>query len=233
MEVGFFMSKPKFSKEQRIQACQEYISGKKSATEIANELNLGKQGKVRIRTWARIFQVQGEKAFSTSKGNRSYSREFKIMVVNEYLSGKSSLRDLMVKYNIPAITTIQQWIMKYNNHIELKDYDPKPEVYMADTLKTTYEERIEIVKDCLAHDRDIKGTATKYGCKYAQLYQWVRKYEANGEAALIDKRGKCRQEDELSELEKAERKIAQLEREKEEYRKKYELLKKAEELERW
>ena len=196
-------------------------------------MNLGKQGKVRVRTWVRIFEVQGEKAFSTVKGNRSYSREFKIMVVNDYLLGKSSLRDLMVKYNIPAIMTIQQCIMKYNNLIELKDYDPKPEVYMADTLKTTYEERIEIVKDCLAHNRDIKGTSSKYGCKYAQLYQWVRKYEANGEEALINKRGKRIQDDELSELEKAERKIAQLEREKEEYRKKYELLKKAEELERW
>lgn len=117
MEVGFFMSKSKFSAEQKIQACREYISGEKSATQIANELNLGKQGKIRVRTWARIYQVQGEKAFSTCKGNRSYSREFKIMVVNEYLSGKSSLRDLMVKYNIPANTTIQRWIMKYNNHI--------------------------------------------------------------------------------------------------------------------
>lgn len=157
------MSKSKFSTEQRIQACQEYISGNKSATQIANELNLGKQGKVRIRTWARIFQVQGDKAFSTGKGNGSYSRKFKIMVVNEYLSGKSSLRDLMVKYNISAMMTIQRWIIKYNNHIELKDYNPEPEVYMANTLKTTYEERIEIVKDCLAHDRDIKKTATKYG----------------------------------------------------------------------
>lgn len=233
MEVGFFMPKSKFSTEQRVQACQEYISGKKSAAQIANELNLGKRGNSTVQTWARIFQVQGGKAFSTGKGNKSYSREFKVMVVNEYLSGKSSLLDLMVKYNISAKITIQQWIKKYNNHIELKDYDPKLEVYMADTLKTTYEERIDIVKDCLAHNRDIKGTATKYGCNYAQLYQWVRKYEAVGEEALIDKRGKHRQEGELSELEMAERKIAQLEREKEEYRKKYELLKKAEELERW
>jgi transposase-like protein len=83
------------------------------------------------------------------------------------------------------------------------------------------------------HDRDVKGTATKYGCKYAQLYQWVRKFETHGEESLLDKRGKCKQEVDLSELEKAERKISQLEREKEEYRKKYELLKKAEKLERW
>ena len=27
---------------------------------------------------------------------------------------------------------------------------------MADTLKNTYNERIDIVKDCLAHDRNIK-----------------------------------------------------------------------------
>ena len=227
------MSKSRFSIEQKIQACQEYISGKKSAKQIANELNLGKQGNISVRTWARIFQVQGASAFYSGKGNRSYSKELKIMVVNEYLSGKCSLRDLMVKHNIPGIMTVQQWILKYNNHIELKDYDPKPEVYMADTKKTTYEERIEIVKDCLNNDRDIKKTAKKYGCSYAQLYQWVRKYEAYGEDGLIDKRGRRRQDDEISELEKAERKIAQLEREKEEYRKKYELLKKAEELERW
>lgn len=104
---------------------------------------------------------------------------------------------------------------------------------MTDTLKTTLEERISIVKYCLEHDRDIKDTAAKYGCNYAQLYQWVKKYESNGEDALIDKRGKRKVEEERSDLEKAERKIAQLEREKEEYRKKYELLKKAEELERW
>lgn len=64
---------------------------------------------------------------------------------------------------------------------------------MTDTLKTTLEERIAIVKDCLEHDRDIKNTAVKYGCNYAQLYQWVRKYEADGESALADKRGKRKQ----------------------------------------
>jgi hypothetical protein len=61
----------------------------------------------------------------------------------------------------------------------------------------------------------------------------VLKYEENGEDGLLDRRGKRKDEDELTELEKAQRKIAQLEREKEEFRKKYELLKKAEQLERW
>ena len=90
-----------------------------------------------------------------------------------------------------------------------------------------------VVKYCLEHDRDIKTTASLYKCSYHQVRSWVLKYEEDGEDGLLDRRGKRKTEDELSELEKAQRKIAQLEREKEEFRKKYELLKKAEQLERW
>lgn len=233
MEVGLFMSKPKYTQAQKIRACKLYLSGEKAASEIAIEMGMSKYGRSVIREWAKAYQSQGLKAFEEKIQNKSYTKEFKLKVVQEYLSEKVGIQALVIKYNISSTSVLRRWIKRYNNHMELKDYDPKPEVYMTDTLKTTYEERIAIVKDCLDHNRDIKGIAAKYNCKYAQLYQWVRKYEANGEEALIDKRGKRKQNDELSELEKAERKIAKLEREKEEYRKKYELLKKAEERERW
>ena len=226
-------SKSSYTVEEKIKACTDYLSGLKSASRIVVELNMGKRGDDVVRGWAKKYKAYGASIFINKTRNNYYSQEFKERVVKEYLNGTSSPNELIIKYNIPSRTTLVRWIKMYNNNIELKEYDPKPEVYMLDTLKTTFEERIEIVKYCLTHDRDIKGTAAKYGCNYAQLYQWVRKYEAEGETALIDKRGKHKKEDELSDLEKAERKIAQLEREKEEYRKKYELLKKAEERERW
>lgn len=225
--------KSSYKVEEKIKACADYLSGLKSASQIAIELNMGKRGRNVVCDWAKKYKAYGASVFINKSRNNCYSQEFKERVVKEYLNGTSSPNELIIKYNIPSRTTLLSWIKMYNNHIELKEYDPKPEVYMIDTLKTTFEERIEIVKYCLAHDRDFKGTAAKYGCNYAQLYQWVRKYEAEGETALIDKRGKRKKEDALSDLEKAERKIAQLEREKEEYRKKYELLKKAEERERW
>jgi transposase-like protein len=83
----------------------------------------------------RVFKVQGEKAFVRGKGNEAYTSDFKRMVVNEYISARISLLDLTAKYNIHDKSTILCWIKKYNNHIELTDYNPKPEVYMADTLK--------------------------------------------------------------------------------------------------
>lgn len=228
--------KQRFTQEQKVQACNEYLNGIKSAREIGFNLGVSNNSKICIATileWAKMYKVNGPETFNKKVFNSAYSKEFKKKVILEYLSGKQSITTLRAKYNISGKNTIQGWIKKYNNRIEITDYNPKPEVYMTNTLKTTYEERIEIVTYCLSNNRDIKGAAAKYGCKYAQLYQWLRKYELNGEDALLDKRGKRKKEDELTELEKAQRKIAQLEREKEAYRMKYELLKKAEELERW
>ena len=141
--------------------------------------------------------------------------------------------DLAVKYNIPSNCTVGQWVSSYNNHIELRDYDPKSEVYMAKRRKTSFDERLEIVKYCLEHNRDIKNTASLYKCSYAQVRSWLIKYEVDGEEGLTDRRGIRKKEEELSDLEKAKRQITKLEREKEEFKRKYELLKKAESLERW
>ncbi|MBQ9037644.1 MAG: transposase [Erysipelotrichaceae bacterium] len=202
-------------------------------SQIVRELGMGKQGNVRVYVWVRMYKKHGSEIFNDKPHNRSYSKEFKEKVVREYLAGHGSLSDLQIKYGIPSMETIRNWISMYNKHIEMKDYDPKPEVYMAESRKTTLEERKEIVKYCLEHDRDIKTTASLYKCSYQQVRSWVLKYEENGDDGLLDRRGKRKDEDELTELEKAQRKIAQLEREKEEFRKKYELLKKAEQLERW
>ena len=225
--------KLKYSKEQKIQASVEYLTGSKSAKTISLELNMGKRGTEHIYRWAKRYQIHGESAFERGKSNRQYSKEFKEKVVNEYLGGKGSITDLLAKYNLPTDSILRSWIKKYNSHIGLKDYDPKPEVYMTNTLKTTFEERVEIVKYCLEHGRDIKGTAAHYECNYAQLYQWIKKYEKFGEEGLIDKRGKRKKEEELSELEKANRRIAQLERQNKELKDRYEILKKAEARERW
>jgi transposase-like protein len=112
------------------------------------------------------------------------------------------------------------------------DYDPKPEVYMAKSRKTTYEERIEIVQYCLEHELNYKETAVKYGVNYAQVYTWVKKYKEHGEEGLTDKRGRNKPEPEMTEEEKLRHRLK-----KEQARIKYlemenAALKKLEEIER-
>ena len=222
----------KYTFEQKVKACEEYLSGKKSAKEIAQELSMGKSGPNMIRTWAKMYDAHGPDILKRASKNSTYTKEFKMKVVEEYQSGKYSLRDLQAKYGIRSMRQIQDWISKYNRHEEIEDYDPHPEVYMAARKKTTLEERQEIVEYCLNNHKDYKGTARKYGCSYSQVYQWVRKYEMDGSEGLKDRRGIRKQGEELSELEKAQRRIKQLEHELLLKQRENELLKKAEEFER-
>ena len=120
----------------------------------------------------------------------------------------------------------------YNANIELKDYNPKQEVYMAEARrKTTKEEREEIVEYCLNNNRDYKNTAVKFDVFSSQVYNWVRKYDACG-LGLTDKRGHHKSDDEVDELERLRRENLRLKRQLEEKDMVVELLKKVKEFER-
>ncbi len=98
--------------------------------------------------------------------------------------------------------------------------------------KTTLEERKEIVNYCISHNRDYKNTAAKYNVSYSQVYSWVKKYDADGEDALTDRRGKHKTDDEVDELERLRRENLRLKRQLEEKDMVVELLKKVKEFER-
>ena len=222
-----------YSKEVKIKACKDYLSGRKTMTQISKEIAPGKRIENAIHQWIEKYKAKGPKAFDNRPTNGSYTKEFKEKVVKERLEGKGSMRSLAIKYDIPSISTIAEWIRKYNSHIELKNYVPKGEVYMAERKKTTYEERIEIVKWCLEHDRSIKDTAAHFGLSYYQVRNYVIKYEELGEEGLIDKRGKRKADEELTELELAQRENKRLQKKVEELEMRNELLKKVMERERW
>ena len=68
--------------------------------------------------------------------------------------------------------------------------------------KTTQEERAQIVAFCIEHGKDYVLTVETYQVSYQQIYSWVRKYEASGVDGLVDRRGKAKPEDELTETER-------------------------------
>ena len=88
-------------------------------------------------------------------------------------------------------------------------------IIMTNGRKTTFEERVEIVQYCIAHDHNYAETAANYKVSYQQARSYTIKYESGGVEALRDKRGKRKSEDEMTELEKlrAENKILRAEME--------------------
>ncbi len=224
------MSKSPHTPEFRAMVSQEYLDGIGSYRFLAERYNIGTRT---LREWVAKFRIHGIDAFITQTGNTAYSSDFKIMCVEAVLSGKSSVNDIVAKYNISSEYVLRNWIKLYNTNKELKDYDPKREVYMADARrKTTLEERKEIVEYCIAHDRNYKDAASKYGVSYSQVYSWVRKYDALGTDGLTDKRGRRKTDEEVDELERIRRENLRLKRQLEEKDMVVELLKKVKEFER-
>ena len=223
------MSRSKHSAEWKIEIVKKYLSGEGSYERISQSYGIGAKT---LKDWVHKYREQGVVGFWKGTGNRHYSREFKIKCVEAALQGEGSVDDIVARYNISARELLRRWIMKYNANMELKDYEPKREVYMAEARrKTTLDERMEIVDYCISHNNDYKGTASKYDVSYSQVYSWVKKYREDGESGLEDKRGHHKSDDDLSELERLRRENQRLKKQLEERDMLCELLKKVRELE--
>ena len=166
------MSKSPHTPEFRAMVSQEYLDGIGPYRFLAEKHSIGTKT---LQEWVAKFRVHGIDAFITQTGNASYSSDFKMMCVEAVLSGEGSIDDIVAKYRISSRGVLRSWLTLYNTGKELKDYDPKREVYMAEARrKTTLDERREIVEYCIAHNRDYKGTAAKYEVSYSQIYSWVK-----------------------------------------------------------
>ena len=152
-------------------------------------------------------------------------------IIEKYIRGEASSIELGNQYDISS-SLLRRWIQMYNANIELKDYYPKQEVYMAEARrKTTKEDRKKIVEYCLNNNRDYKDTAAKFDVSYSQVYNWVRKYDTCGLEGLTDKRGHHKSDNEVDELERLRRENLRLKRQLEEKDMVVELLKKVKEFE--
>lgn len=76
--------------------------------------------------------------------------------------------------------------------------------------KTTFEERIKIVKYTLTHELDYQKAAEEYDMSYSQVYAWVQKYQTRQEEALQDRWGRKKPVEELSEQERLKLRIEEL-----------------------
>ena len=99
--------KAKYTKQQKVKACLDYLNETKSSLQIARELAMGKGGKGKVLFWVKMYSQYGESTFEERRRNKSYSKDFKEKVVQEYLTGKGSTLDLSIKYNLQFFSSIK------------------------------------------------------------------------------------------------------------------------------
>ena len=221
--------KARFSAEEKLKYVARCIEGKDSINHTADLIGINP---VSLYQWISNYQSLGIDGLKTTSKNSSYSAALKEMAVKDYLAGSGSQLDICKKYGIRSTTQLQNWILKYNSHEKLKTSGSGGTPIMTNGRKTTYDERVEIVKYCIEHQNNYTETAQKYQVSYQQVYTWTSKYESDGVEALQDRRGKRKDKNEMSELEKLKAQNKMLEAQNLRQQMEIDFLKKLKELER-
>ncbi|MHC1720851.1 MAG: helix-turn-helix domain-containing protein [Clostridiaceae bacterium] len=219
----------KFSAELKLKYVQICLKGKDSINHAAS---LAEVHDETLREWIRNYKSYGIDGLTITSKNSHIPKELKEMAVKDYLSGMGSISDICAKYAIRSTKTLRSWIIKYNSHEELKASGTGGVPIMTNGRKTTFDEKIEIVKYCIEHQNNYAETAQKYQVSYQQVYTWTSKYQKYGVIALQDKRGKRKTKDEMSELEKLKAQNKLLEAENRRKQMEIDFLKKLDEIER-
>lgn len=230
MKGVFFMGrKTKVPAAEKIKAVEDYLNGIKGRSQILFELQIDDHS---LTEWVRKYNLLGRDGLIPNSRNKHYPETLKLQAVKDYLSGLGSQGQICSKYEISHHSILQQWIKRYNSHEKFKSHNAKGDRIMTKGRKTTYEERIEIVAFCVANNDIYQLTADKYQVSYQQVYTWTQRYKAQGYEALLDRRGKHKNPEELSESEKHAAQLKLLEAENRRLKMENDFLKKLDEVER-
>lgn len=221
--------KTKYSAEKKEDIILGYLNGIYGFNETARINNISKST---LSNWIRLYKTLGLSGLKAGNKTTPYSSVIKNNAVLDYLSGEFTMQKVLEKYGIRSDTQLKRWILKYNSHEELKTSGNGGVAIMTKGRKTTYDERLEIVRFCIENNINYAETAEKYSVSYQQVYGWVKKYNQKGIEGLIDKRGKRKPVEELTEIEKlrAENKLLKAEKKRVELENIF--LKKLDEIER-
>jgi transposase-like protein len=218
----------KYTAEEKYEILKAYEDGIGSMGEIASTYKINRRTIIDWRYTYRKFGIDG---LRESKTWKKYSKELKEQAVSDFLSGEYALRQIVRKYEISNKEVLRGWINKYNGHSKLTASGKGMSQSMTKGRATSWKERIEIVMYCIAHGYDYQNAAETYHVSYQQIYQWIKKYESGGEGSLKDRRGRKKDEEELSPEDRIQLAIKKLEAENERLRAENAFLKKLEELE--
>ena len=138
--------------EEKVKIVIKYIAGEVSISGAATEAGVDRKT---LQRWVMQYEAEGAAAFLPGRREHIYSPKLKLQAVQEYLSGMGSQAELSKKYGLRDRRQLRNWLKVYNAH---GDFNSRKNSgggsYMKQGRDTTQEERIRIVKDCLASGKN-------------------------------------------------------------------------------
>ena len=183
--------------EEKVKIVKRYLAGEVSMSEAVTEAGVNWKT---LQKWVMQYEAEGAAAFLPGRREHIYSPELKLQA------------EFSKKYGLRDRRQLRNWLKVYHAH---GDFNSRKNSGGGSCMRqgrdTTQEERIQIVKDCLASGKKYGEMALKYKVSYQQVRTWTLRFEEMGEAGLEDRRGKRKKDQKpRTVLEKAQIEIEQL-----------------------
>ena len=98
----------KYSYEFKKKVVQEYLDGKGGYGYLSRKYNIAKD--VQVMNWVKAHQTFGNEGLMRSRQNNNYSFQFKLSVVELYLSSEVSYQELALSQGINNPSLIARWV---------------------------------------------------------------------------------------------------------------------------
>jgi len=137
-----------------------------------------------IHRWSIKYDAEGSEGLKEIKVKTYYSSHTLLNSVEEYLSNKISMLQIVKKYNLSSDSVLRTWLKWYNTpkwKIKLGEFMAREKISKQDKLNMTLE--------YIEKNKSAKQIAQENEVSEYQVRDWARKYSKMGETALEDKRG--------------------------------------------
>lgn len=101
----------KYSTEFKMKVVKEYLESNISYKSLSDKYSI--PYKSLIRTWVNAYKSQGYEGVKLKRENSKYTLEFKLNVVNLYLTGEMSYQSLANELKINNPSMITRWVIEY------------------------------------------------------------------------------------------------------------------------
>ena len=176
----------KYNFEYKKKIVLEYLQGKGSYKELASKYSIDFTN---IRHWVRNYNANGDDGLKRSRKRSNYSLEYKLHVVELYLSSEVSYQELALQEGINNPTILVKWVNDFRiagpDALRPKKKGRKTTVSSAEHTKNTTSNETVSIDTSVEHVKQLEDELLKLRIENAFLKE-LRRLRLEDEAKMKD-----------------------------------------------
>ena len=179
----------KYSYEFKRKVVQAYLEGKGSYLAIAKQYNIPNDTQV-VR-WVHVYKEFGQEGLMRSRKNNDYSFQFKLHVVELYLSSEVSYRELALSQGINNPSLVTRWVNDFRiagpDALKPKKKGRKKTLAVNENKKLSKTAEEKLVDTSVEHIKELEDELLKLRIENEYLKE-LRRLRLEEEALLKKQR---------------------------------------------